>query len=123
MATTATKSQAPSDAYTATHRHCRIAPRKVRLVIDMIRGLDVASAMSTLDFSPRRGAMFVKVVLKSAIANAEEKDADVGSLFVKETKVDEGPMIKRFQPKDRGRSHAIKKRTCHIYVTVAERKS
>lgn len=110
-------------AYTATHRHCRIAPRKVRLVIDMIRGLDVASAMARLDFSPRRGAVFVKVVLKSAIANAEEGDADVGSLFIKETKVDEGPIIKRFQPKDRGRSHPIKKRTCHIYVTVAERKS
>lgn len=110
-------------AYTASHRFCRIAPRKVRLVIDMIRGMDVASAMSTLDFSPRRGAAFVKVVLKSAIANAEERDADIGSLFVKETKVDEGPIIKRFQPKDRGRSHPIKKRTSHIHVTVAQRKA
>ncbi|MSR28930.1 MAG: 50S ribosomal protein L22 [Phycisphaerales bacterium] len=109
--------------YTASHRYCRIAPRKVRLVVDMIRGMDVARAMSTLDFSPRRGAVFVKVVLKSAIANAEERDADVGSLFIKETKVDEGPTIKRFQPKDRGRSHAIKKRTSHIHVTVAERKA
>jgi len=110
-------------AYTATHRHCRIAPRKARLVIALIRGLDVASAMTRLDFSPRRGAAFVKVVLKSAIANAEEKNADVGSLFIKETKVDEGPTIKRFQPKDRGRSHQILKRTCHICVTVAERNS
>ncbi len=110
-------------AYTATHRFCRIAPRKARLVIDMIRGMDVANAMSTLDFSPRRGAAFVKVVLKSAIASAEERDADIGTLFVASTKVDEGPTIKRFQPKDRGRSHPIMKRTSHIEVTVAERKA
>jgi large subunit ribosomal protein L22 len=110
-------------AFTASHRYCRIAPRKARLVVDMIRGLDIASALTRLDFSPRRGAAFVKVVLKSAIASAEEREADIATLFVKETKVDEGPTIKRFQPKDRGRSHPILKRTCHIAVTVAERKA
>ncbi len=108
-------------SYTASHKFCRIAPRTARLVIDMIRGKDVATALATLDFSPRRGASFVRAILKSAIANAQERDADVARLEVVSTTVDEGPTIKRFQPKDRGRSHPIMKRTSHISVTVGER--
>ena len=77
--------------------------------------------MATLDFSKRRGAYYLRNVLKSAIANAEEKDADVTTLFVESTWVDEGPTIKRFQPKDRGRAHPIRKRTSHIHVQLSER--
>jgi large subunit ribosomal protein L22 len=105
-------------AYQASHRFARIAPRKARLVADLIRGQPVDVAITALQFSKRRGAVFVKGVLQSAIANAQEKDADVGRLIVSESRVDEGPTIKRFQPKDRGRSHPIMKRTSHIHVAV-----
>ena len=112
MASTQTKK------YTASHKFARIAPRKARQVADMIRGKGIEDALSTLEFSPRRGAWFIKSVLRSAIANAEEANLDVGRLFVSESRVDEGPTIKRFQPKDRGRSHPIMKRTSHIHVAV-----
>ena len=107
--------------YQATHKHARIAPRKARLVADMIRGLAVDEAMTALEFSKKRAAWYYKAVLKSAIANAEEEDADVSSLFISESRVDEGPTIKRFQPKDRGRAHPIMKRTSHLYVVLDQR--
>ncbi len=105
-------------AYNASHRFARIAPRKARLIADMIRGQPVDAALTSLQFSKRRGAWFIVTVLKSAIANAQDKNADVSRLVVSESRVDEGPTIKRFQPKDRGRSHPIMKRTCHIHVGV-----
>lgn len=108
-------------SYSASHRFARISPRKARLVVDMVRGLNIEEAIATLDFSKRRGAYFLSGVLKSAIANAEENEADVSKLFVESTWVDAGPTIKRFQPKDRGRAHPIWKRTSHIHVQVAER--
>lgn len=107
-------------AYIASHRFARIAPRKARLVADMVRGLPVDQALTSLEFSKRRGAWYLKSVLKSAIANAEESDADVANLVVSRSWVDEGPTIKRFQPKDRGRAHPINKRTSHLHVEVAE---
>ena len=107
-------------AYNASHRFARIAPRKARLVTDSIRGIPVAQALTALEFSKRRGAWYLKAVLKSAIANAEEQDADVAQLRVSRVWVDEGPTIKRFQPKDRGRAHPINKRTCHLHVEVTE---
>ena len=107
-------------AYNASHRFARIAPRKARLVADSIRGIPVADALTSLEFSKRRGAWYLKAVLKSAIANAEEQDADVSQLSVSRVWVDEGPTIKRFQPKDRGRAHPINKRTSHLHVEVAE---
>lgn len=107
--------------YEASHRFARISPRKARLVADMVRGQNIESAMAALDFSKRRGAYFLRAVLKSAIANAEEREADVSRLYVESTWVDDGPTIKRFQPKDRGRAHPIWKRTSHIHVRVAER--
>ena len=104
--------------YTASHRFARIAPRKARLVADMIRGKRIEDALATLEFSPRRGAWFIKSVLRSAVANAEEANVDVGRLIVSESRVDEAPTIKRFQPKDRGRSHPILKRNSHLIVGV-----
>jgi large subunit ribosomal protein L22 len=108
-------------AYRVIHRYARIAPRKARLVADMIRGLPVDEAMTALDFSKKRAAWYYKAVLKSALANAEEDDADVTALVVSESRVDEGPTIKRFQPKDRGRAHPIMKRTSHLHVVLDER--
>ena len=86
--------------YQASHRFARISPRKARLIADLVRGENIEQAIAALDFSKRRGAYFLRGVLKSAIANAEESDADVANLFVESTWVDEGPTIKRFQPKD-----------------------
>ncbi|MFM7051055.1 MAG: 50S ribosomal protein L22 [Planctomycetota bacterium] len=108
-------------AFNASHRFARIAPRKARLVADLIRGKPVDEALTALDFSKKRGASFISVVLKSAIANAEEKNADASKLVVSESRVDEGPTLDRFQPKDRGRAHPIRKRTSHIHIAVEER--
>lgn len=108
-------------SYQASHRFARIAPRKARLVADLIRGMNIDDAMTQLEFSKKRAAWYLKAVLKSAIANAEEQDADVQSLYVEVSRVDEGPTIKRFQPKDRGRAHPINKRTSHLHVVVGER--
>ncbi len=108
-------------AYKASHRFARIAPRKARLVADLIRGKSVDEALTALDFSKKRGGAYISVVLKSAIANAEEKNADPSRLFVSESRIDEGPTLDRFQPKDRGRAHPIRKRTSHIHIAVEER--
>ena len=108
-------------AYPAQHRYARIAPRKARLVADMIRGLRVDDAVSALQFSKKRAAWYYKAVLKSAIANAEEDDADVSTLYVRESRVDEGPTMKRFQPKDRGRAHPIMKRSSHLHIVLDQR--
>ena len=108
-------------SYRSVHRFARIAPRKARLVADLIRGKRVDVAMSELEFSPMRAAYYFRSILKSAIANAEEQDADPTVLVVTESRVDEGPTIKRWRPKDRGRAHPINKRTSHLYITVDEK--
>jgi large subunit ribosomal protein L22 len=108
-------------AHRATHRFARIAPRKARLVADLIRGKRIDQALTELEFSKKRAAWYFKAVLKSAIANAEEAEADLASLVVSESRVDEGPTIKRWQPKDRGRAHPIMKRTSHLHIVVDER--
>ena len=107
-------------AWHAKHRFARISPRKVRLMADLIRGRDVQDALNVLKFSPQRGAQIIAKVLNSAIANANENEADVDLLYVQDARVDSGPTIKRFRPKDRGRAHAILKRTSHITVVVEQ---
>lgn len=107
--------------YHAIHRYARIAPRKARLVADMIRGKRIDEALTSLDFSKQRAAWYFRAVLKSAIANAEEQEADVHNLYVSESRVDQGPVIKRWRPKDRGRAHPIRKATSHLHVTVEVR--
>lgn len=107
-------------AYRAIHRFARIAPRKARLVADLIRGRTIDDALTQLELSKKRAAWYFKTVLNSAVANAEEEDADVTALFIAESRVDEGPTIKRFQPKDRGRAHPINKRTSHLYIGLEE---
>lgn len=107
--------------FTAKHRYARISPRKTRLVVDLIRGLPCNQALDVLAFTHQRAARLIENVLKSAMANADEQEADMKSLFVKEARVDGGPYFRRFRPKDRGRAHPIAKFTSHIIVAVAER--
>ena len=104
----------------AQHRFARISARKARLIAEMIRGCDVQDALNMLKFTPNRAAGMVSKVLTSAVANANEAEADVGSLYVERAHVDEGPTIKRIHPKDRGRAHPINKRTSHITVVVEQ---
>ena len=108
-------------AWIAKHRYARIAERKVRLVIDMIRGLPCDEAVEVLRFTHRRAAGMIDRVLKSAMASANEKEAAMNKLYVAEARVDAGPIIKRFRAKDRGRAHSIHKRTSHIIVAVDEK--
>ncbi len=107
--------------FTSVARFVRGSERKARLVADMIRGLPVDRAMTALNFSDKRAAVAVRKSLSAAIADAEQADADVGALVVAESRVDGGPIIKRFQPKDRGRAHPIKKRLSHIVIGVEEK--
>ena len=106
--------------WTSTHRYARISPRKVRLVTQLIADRPVNDALDLLKFTRKRACTFVDKVLRTAMADADEQEADVRKLFVHVARVDEGPTIKRFRPKDRGRAHPIMKRTSHIVVTVAE---
>ena len=108
-------------AFKATHRYARIAPRKARLVLDLIRGRDVDDALALLKFSKKRAAVLVDKVVRSAVANAGEQEADTGALYVKEAWADPGPTMKRFMPKDRGKAYNIMKRTSHLVVTLEER--
>jgi large subunit ribosomal protein L22 len=107
--------------FKATHKFARIAPRKARLILDLIRGRDVDDALALLKFSKKRAAVLVDKVVRSAVANAGEQEADTGALYVKEAWADPGPTIKRFQPKDRGKAYSIMKRTSHLVVTLDER--
>ncbi len=106
--------------WTARHRFAKIAPRKARLVIDLIRGRRCSEALEDLRFNHRRAARLIQDVLKAAMTSADEKEADMRQLYVAEARVDGGPYQRRWRPKDRGRAHPIAKRSSHIIVTVAE---
>lgn len=105
-------------AYKAMHRFARISPRKARLVMDLIRGRKVDDALNVLAFSKKRAAVMIDKVVRSAVANAAEQEAEADDLVIKECWVDDGPVIKRFQPKDRGKAYPIKKRTSHLVVSL-----
>ncbi|NIN36412.1 MAG: 50S ribosomal protein L22 [Gammaproteobacteria bacterium] len=105
----------------ATLKFSHLAPQKMRLVADQIRGLPVDKALNLLSFSNKKAATVLKKLLESAIANAEHNDgADIDALTVKTICVDQGPAIKRLRPRARGRADRILKRTSHVTVTVAE---
>jgi len=106
--------------HTAIYRFVRISPRKCRAVIDMIRGMEVNQALSTLKRDPHRGSYFVEKLLASAIAGAYEKNMS-RDLVVGTARVDEGPTIKRFRPRAQGRATSIFKRTSHIIIGVKPR--
>ena len=105
----------------AQAKYVRQSPYKVRLVLDLVRGMPVEDARATLDFTNRRAAPTIKKVLNSAIANAEHNYAlDADELFVAEAYADEGPTLKRWRPRARGRATRINKRTSHITIVVAD---
>ncbi|WP_079417342.1 50S ribosomal protein L22 [Thiomonas intermedia] len=103
----------------ATLRGVRLSAQKGRLVADLIRGKKVDSALSILEFSPKKASGIIKKVLESAIANAEHNDgADVDELKVTQVMVEEGSTLKRFSARAKGRGNRISKPTCHIYIQV-----
>ena len=92
--------------------------------MDLIRGREVDDAMSVLEFNKRRAGALISKVVASAVANFNDDPANTGArgtLIISEARADEGPTIKRFQPKDRGKAHPIMKRTSHLVVSVEER--
>lgn len=106
----------------AVAKYVRIAPRKVRVVMDLIRGKNVADAFAILKFTPKAGAEVIEKVLKSAVANAENNfDMNVDKLYVSSAFVDQGPTLKRIHPRSRGQAFSILKRTSHVTVVVAEK--
>jgi large subunit ribosomal protein L22 len=106
----------------ASARYVRMAPTKVRRVVDLIRGLPADDAQAVLRFTPLAASEPVSKVLASAVANAEHNhDLDPRTLWVSEAYVDEGPMLKRFRPRAQGRAYRIRKRTSHITVVVQSR--
>lgn len=107
----------------ATHKYARLSPQKGRLIADQIRNMPVSRALEVLAFSNKKSAAIVKKVLESAIANAEHNaGADIDELKVSKVYVDEGPTLKRIQPRAKGRANRILKRTSHITVAVSEQK-
>ena len=106
----------------ATAKYIRIAPRKVRIVMNLVRGKRVNDALAILKFTPKVGADAVEKVLNSAIANAENNfDMDVDRLFISSAFVDQGPTLKRIHPRSRGQAFKILKHTSHITVAVNEK--
>ena len=103
----------------ATAKFVRVTPMKARRVIDLIRGKDAADALNTLRFAPQSASEPVAKVLASAIANAENNlDLDPRTLVVSTAYADEGPTLKRFQPRAQGRAFRVRKRTSHITIEV-----
>jgi large subunit ribosomal protein L22 len=107
----------------ASAKYVRISPRKVRMVVDTVRGKSVSQALSILTLTRKKAAKPVQKVLRSAVANATENDgiSDVDDLLIDQIMVDEGPTLKRFMPRARGRATPIHKRTSHIRVSLRER--
>jgi len=105
----------------AVTKFIRLSPRKVRLVVDQIRGKGVEEALNILKFTPQRSAALVSKTLRAAVANAESSQSvDVDRLYVKRVAVDEGGMWKRFMPRAMGRATRIRKRLSHVTVVLDE---
>jgi len=116
----ATRTQTDAPLVRASARYVRIAPRKVRVVADQIRGKDVEEALALLAFSPRGAAVTLRKVVESAAANAENNfDLDPEEMKIAQISVDEGPTMRRYRPRARGRATRIEKRTCHINVALS----
>ncbi len=100
-----------------------VSPRKARLVSELISGRSVQDAMDVLKFTHKRAASIIDKVLKSAVADADEQQADVDNLYVSCSRVDDAGIrigTKRWIPKDRGRAHSISKKACHVHITVTQ---
>lgn len=107
--------------FSAVHKYHRGSPRKAKLLVDLIRGKHIEDARNLLTFTTKRAAVDVKKALDAALEDARQAEADMDSLYVAESTCHNGPHIKRFQPKDRGRAHPILKRMAHITIGLEER--
>lgn len=106
----------------AATKHVRIAPRKLRLVVDLIRGKKVGEALAILKHTPKAGSPVIEKVLRSAIANAENNlSMDIEKLFISKIFVDQASTLKRFHPRAQGRAFSILKHTSHVTVIVSEK--
>lgn len=106
----------------AVGKYIRISPQKARLVADVVRGMGVDGALTTLRFMPKKGAAILRKVIESAVANATQNDQiDVDNLYVKKIFIDGGPSLKRICPRAMGRATGIIKRTSHITVVLDEK--
>ncbi|KEI05026.1 50S ribosomal protein L22 [Clostridium botulinum] len=106
----------------AIAKYVRISPRKVRVVLDLVRDKNVNEAFAILKYTPKDAATIILKVLKSAVANAENNfNLDVNKLYVAEAYANQGPTLKRFRPRAQGRAYSIMKRTSHITLVVKER--
>ena len=116
MATTTLK-----PPYRAEHRFARISVRKLRPILDLIRGKYADDAVNILKYLPHRGARMIEQVLKSAMANAEDRGVrNVGDLIVLDARGDGGPMFKRLMPRARGMAYMIRRRSAHISIGLAD---
>ncbi|UCG38230.1 MAG: 50S ribosomal protein L22 [bacterium] len=107
---------------TAKAKFVRIAPRKVRMVMDMVRGKPVEEALQTLGLVRKAASPIIEKIIRSALANAENNHGmSTDGLVIKKAYVDEGPTLKRFMPRAMGRATMIRKRTSHITVVLAEK--
>jgi len=105
----------------AVAKYLRVSPRKVRLVMDEVRGKRVEDALNALSYAPQKGAFLLRKVIQSAVANAEANTSlDVDRLYIKRVYADEGPTLKRFMPRALGRATRIRKRTSHLTVVLDE---
>jgi large subunit ribosomal protein L22 len=107
------------DAYRATHRFAHISARKVRPLADLVRGKRADEALDILRYQPHRGARLLEKVIRSAMANAEDRRAtNLSRLTVVDVRVDQGPMFRRLHPRARGMAAILKKRMSHIRVAL-----
>ncbi|MDL2269906.1 50S ribosomal protein L22 [Desulfosarcina sp. OttesenSCG-928-A07] len=105
----------------ATHRYVRISPQKVRMIAGAIKGKPAGTAIDMLKFMPQKSAGIVEKIVRSAVANADQNTSmDVDDLVVANLIVDQGPTLKRFKARARGRGSRILKRTSHITVVLSE---
>lgn len=107
----------------AVAKYIRISPRKVRLIMDEIRGKKVEDAINMLTFTPQKGGRILKKLINSAVANAQQNaGVDIDNLFIYRIFADQGPTLKRFIPRAQGRATRILKRTCHLTVVLNDEK-
>jgi len=103
-------------------RHLRVAPRKVRVVADLVRGKNVGEAMNVLQYVSKKSARIMRKALASVVANAENtQSVDVDRLYIKRVTIDGGATLKRFLPRAHGRATTVRKRTSHLTIVVDER--
>ena len=105
--------------------NCPTSPRKMRLIADLVRGMDVEQALSQLKLNPKEASNRIEKLLLSALANWEEKNEgermDQSNLYISEIKVDSGRMLKKIQPAPQGRAHRIRKRSNHVTLVIDSR--